>query len=118
MGERFLLILLIQYFRQLLYDYIVEGEILRGPSRFDYKYVPDTGKMTTYEEDTQRPDEAKRAFSFETVDLYAFVVGYVAFLLAGLAGLKLSVAVSKNLIAFVRQARLYTDRLHLGLSAI
>ncbi|KAI4174648.1 MAG: hypothetical protein LQ343_002221, partial [Gyalolechia ehrenbergii] len=94
----------ILYFRQLLYDYIVEGEILRGPSRFDYKYVPDTGKMTTYEEDTQRPDEAKRAFSFETVDLYAFVVGYVAFLLAGLAGLKLSVAVSKNLIAFVRQA--------------
>ena len=90
-----------QYFRQLLYGYIVEGDTLGGPSHFDYKYVPAAGKKTTYEDDVPRPEEAKNAFSIETVYLYAFVVGVVAMMLTGVLGLKLSINVSKNLLSIV-----------------
>ncbi|KAL8801630.1 MAG: hypothetical protein Q9182_004315 [Xanthomendoza sp. 2 TL-2023] len=91
----------IAYLRQLLYRYIVEGDTLGGPSHFDYKYVPEKGKKTTYEEDAPRPDEAKKAFSIETVYLYAFVVGIVAMTLTGGLGLKLSLNVSQSLIAIL-----------------
>ena len=54
--------------------------------------------MTTYEDDVQRPDQ-RSAFSIETVYLYAFVLGCVSFFLVGLSGLKISLAVTRNLIA-------------------
>ena len=79
----------------------MEGDTLGGPSQFDYKYVPDTGKKTTYEEDVQRPDDAKNAFSIETVYFWAFLCGVVAFLLAGSLGFKMSMTISRSLIAIV-----------------
>lgn len=78
----------------------MEGETLGGPSHFDYKYIPETGKKTTYEEDNKRPDQSK-AFSIETVYLYAFVIGCIAFVLAGLSGVKISMVATRNLVAVI-----------------
>lgn len=88
----------ISYLRQLLYGYIVEGETLGGPSHFDYKYIPEAGKKTTYEEDNKRPDQSK-AFSIETVYFYAFVFGCFVLFLTGLSGVKVSMIGIKSLVA-------------------
>ena len=95
-----LLMWITQYLRQLLYGYIVEGDTLGGPSHFDYKYIPEAGKKTTYEEDNKRPEQTK-VFSFETVYFYAFIGGCIAFVLAGFSGVMISLVAAKNLIAVV-----------------
>lgn len=82
-----------------MYEYIVEGDTLGGPSHFDYKYIPEAGKKTTYEEDNKRPEQSKAAFSIETVYLYAFVFGCLALALTGFSSIKVSMVATKSLVA-------------------